>query len=309
MERQAERTMCLLVNQTAPKIFGRQNHDTGRISPYLNRIMGPDFSGYLQDRDEHRRQLEQLPFETWTIAATDGTLLKAHFYYNPESAHRTAILIHGHGSCGFEGYASIGLEYISQGYSILLPDSRACGQSGGQWCTFGLLESRDLGLWIDETVRRYPQDQLILQGVSLGGATVCMSMAQELPPAVRCAVSDCAFADGREQIGHMIRTAHLPVFPLLKELGIWFHRHTGLQLEECRPLAAVAQAKIPMLFVHGALDQYVPCDNARRLYEACGSEKELHLFEGAGHAASHYFHRGEYNRTVFQFLERHLEAE
>lgn len=300
--------MSFITDRTAQQIFGRQHHDNaGRISSYLNRIMGPDFAGYLKDRDAHRIELEALPFERLSLTAADGTNLIAHWYQNPVSTGRTAVLVHGHGSCGFEGYASTGLEYIRRGFNILLPDSRACGESGGEICTFGILESRDTLDWVEEILRRRPQDSIVLHGCSLGAAAVCMMSCLDLPDAVKAAVSDCAFADAVPQIGHMIKLANVPSFPLLQLEEQWFHAHTGLDLRDACPLSAVRRSKIPILFVHGSSDRYVPPENAGRLYEACGSGRELVLIKGAGHAASHYADPDTYCTAVFRFLDRYLK--
>lgn len=300
--------MGLITEQAAKRFFGRQHHDNaGRISPYLNRIMGPDFAGYLIDRDAHRAVLEALPFERLSISAEDGAELAAHWYQNPVPTERTAVLIHGHGSCGFEGYASVGLEYIRRGYNILLPDNRACGESGGEVCTFGILESRDSLRWVREALRRRPRDSIVLHGCSLGAAAVCMMTCMDLPSAVRAAVSDCSYADAVGQIGRMIRLAYLPEWPLLHLEERWFQRHAGMDLHEACPLEAVRRAEVPILFIHGGSDHYVPPGDARLLYEACSSEKELLLVKGAGHAASHYADRDGYCRALFGFLESHLK--
>jgi fermentation-respiration switch protein FrsA (DUF1100 family) len=64
-----------------------------------------------------------------------------------------------------------------------------------------------------------------------------------------------------------------------------------------------------MMFIHGTLDHYVPMENAKVLYEACPTRKQLLLIEGAGHAASHYIGKETYELELLQFLNQTLKGE
>lgn len=303
--------MCMISHAVAVKIFGRHVHsDHGEISSSLDRLMGPDFSGYLKHRDAHRKILESLKFEHLSIQAEDGIKLAGYYYANPLSSKRTAVLVHGHSSNGFEGYAAVGLKYIDHGYNILLVDNRACGNSEGKWCTFGILERSDTLKWVEYLVQRDPDCSIVLHGTSLGGACVCMMMDLNLPSQVKAAVSDCAFSNIRKQLEYMIRvTAHIPPGLILPEVLAWFHHWTDLSVDSCSPLESVRQSRIPMMFIHGTLDHYVPMENAKVLYEACPARKQLLLIEGAGHAASHYIGKETYELELFQFLNQTLKGE
>lgn len=303
--------MCIVSYAVMKKIFGRHVHQEGEeVSSSLEKLMGPDFSGYLKDREEHRKVLTAMPFEKIQILSEDGISLAAHYYRNPDGNGRTAVMIHGHSSNGFEGYAATGLAYIRHGYSILLPDSRACGESGGKWCTFGILERYDIMKWIQYLNGRIPEDQIVLHGCSLGGASVCLCAGLDLPENVKAIVSDCAFADIHEQLKYMVQvTAHIPSWMILPEVLQWFHHETGLSVNACSPLEAVRRAEVPMMFIHGAEDHYVLPENAGRLYDACGSEKKLLMIEGAGHAAARYKGKEKYDQPLFQFLDQHTEEQ
>lgn len=302
--------MCVLSHIAFRKIFGRyESRADGRPSASVARMMAPDFDGYLRDREANRKRLEALPFEKIVLESADHIPLTAHFYRNPVPGCRTAILVHGYRSCGFEGYATVGLAYIRQGYNILLPDNRACGESGGKWSTFGILESKDTALWAEYLARRFPQDCIILHGCSLGGATVCFLSSQKLPDSVRAIVSDCAFSDIEEQLAYILRTMlHIPPYPLLWGVEGWFRLATGLSVRAYSPLESVKHARLPIFFVHGACDGYVLPKNVQRLYQACCTEKELLVIPGAGHAAAHRFGGEAYYGPIFAFLDRHTEA-
>ena len=78
---------------------------------------------------------------------------------------------------------------------------------------------------------------------------------------------------------------------------------------DCSALDAVADTKIPVFVIHGTKDDFVPTFMGKEIFEACVSEKELWLAEGAGHAESYYLHKEEYERKVLGFFHRCLEGD
>jgi pimeloyl-ACP methyl ester carboxylesterase len=222
--------------------------------------MGPDFLGYLNNREEHRAVLMQFPFEQMHLRSQDGILLAGYYYVNPSRLHKTAVLIHGHSSNGFEGYASVGLKYIRHGYNILLMDNRACGNSEGKWCTFGLMERKGYAAVGKVSCKR-----------KSGG---CNSDPWDISWRCNCMH---VIRNGSAETGQM-RLYRLCVCQYPHTAGIqslarpcmyhisWSFRRlcggstheTGLSVDEASPLEAVKHAKVPMLFIHGEEDRYVP---------------------------------------------------
>lgn len=304
-------SMCLISYLVTKKIFGRGYHRKGKkISSSTQELMGPDFLGYLNDREEHRKILEALPFKRVEIKSNDGLNLVAHYYAQPQGSRRTAILVHGHHSNGFEGYAATGLAYIRQGFNILLPDNRSCGESEGKWCTFGLKESKDVLAWLQYLVKKTPDKVFVLHGCSLGGATVCMCSNLELPNQVKAIVSDCTFSNISSQIAYTIQaTSHLPGGLFMPGVSFWFKHLTGIALDSNSPLEAVKQAKVPMIFIHGGSDRYVLPDNSKQLDKECPTEKELVIIPGAGHASARYIGQEKYEGPLFAFLDKYTREE
>ena len=73
----------------------------------------------------------------------------------------------------------------------------------------------------------------------------------------------------------------------------------GSDSREC-----VAKTKIPMLFLHGDADAFIPVSMCRDCFEACGSEKQMVIYKDAGHGQSHFRHPEEYERDFFAFMEQ-----
>ena len=86
----------------------------------------------------------------------------------------------------------------------------------------------------------------------------------------------------------------------LVRLGAVLFAH--LNLSESDAVNAVKQCRIPVLFIHGEDDRYVPCKMTKELYNACLGEKYLLTVPGAGHGMSFYGNRKEYVRMVQKFV-------
>ncbi|MDF2890613.1 MAG: peptidase [Clostridia bacterium] len=132
---------------------------------------------------------------TFTIASYDGLKLHGLYLPCPEPSEKTVILIHGYnswnGSMG--GFAQHYLQNL--GCNVLLPDLRGHGQSEGSYIGFGWHDRRDILQWINLILKENGCDtEIILHGVSMGGAAVLMTSGEVLPLNVKCIISDCAYS-------------------------------------------------------------------------------------------------------------------
>jgi uncharacterized protein len=85
--------------------------------------------------------------QTAAIQAADGAVLQGWYVVPDHQNGQAVILLHGIGD-NRGGLAGYGQAFLRQGYRILLPDSRAHGESGGDVATYGLLESDDIHRWV-----------------------------------------------------------------------------------------------------------------------------------------------------------------
>ena len=81
------------------------------------------------------------------IRAKDGAVLDGWFVKPDKgTGARCVAVLHGiaDSKSGAAGFAPM---FLERGYSVLLPDSRAHGASGGEFVTYGLLEKYDVLEW------------------------------------------------------------------------------------------------------------------------------------------------------------------
>jgi fermentation-respiration switch protein FrsA (DUF1100 family) len=73
-------------------------------------------------------------------------------------------------------------------------------------------------------------------------------------------------------------------------------------LDECNAVREVAKSKIPILFIHGDADSFVPCEMVYKLHDACNTEKKLVIIKGAGHVEACYKDSQLYESSVASFV-------
>ncbi len=187
---------------------------------------------------------------------------------------------------------------------VLLIDQRACGESQGRYICFGALERYDLQRWIQFIYGRYPDASIYLDGVSMGSTTVMLTLALNLPPTVRGAIADCGFTTPLAIMRHVQKTA----FP---RSGRWILKGVRLLLclfahydpADCSTLDALKTTRIPVLFLHGEADKFVPVEMTLANYGACASEKRLKIVPGAGHGESYIWDRPGCEQAIMEFFE------
>ena len=252
------------------------------------KMAGTDWSVYLPFMEENRQWFLSQPHEDVYIQSEDG--LKLHGTYFPGKDPKRAVICF-HMGCGL---------------GVLTVDERAHGDSEGTYIGFGCLDRLDAKKWMEYMAGRLGEDcEILLQGISMGAATVDMAVGLELPPQVKGAVSDCAFTSAKEVFTSVLKTTyHMPAFPLMDLSDRMAKKEAGYGLDECNARDEVKKAKIPMLFIHGSKDTFVPCSMVHELYEACAAPKDLLIIEGASHAEAYYKDRPAYEAAVRKLMER-----
>ena len=240
----------------------------------------------------------------------DGLRLHG-LYLAGRSGSPALLLCHGYYRSLAEPF-SLGCELNRLGYHVLLFDFRGCGLSGGRLTTLGYREAADVLGAVDYLHNRLGQRPLGVLGISMG-AVAALRAAPDCP-AIAAIVADSAYADLRDTIRHkMGEILRLPFLVGLGwasiGIGEWL---SGGNVAAVRAVDAVASAKggpRPLLLIHGERDDYLPPDNAQRLFQAAGEPKELWLAPGSGHAMARLDHSREYVERVHAFFKRWLAAE
>ena len=160
--------------------------------------------------------------------------------------------------------------------NVLMPDQRAHGKSEGKNITFGIKEREDCALWVEYILNRFGKDaKLVLVGLSMGAATVMM--ASDIVPEknVKGIIADCGFSSPKSILTEVSRQMKYPpkiMYFFLKLSAKVFGR---FDTDSQSAVKSLSSTRIPILFIHGENDKYVPCFMSRECYDACASEKEI----------------------------------
>ena len=166
--------LCLLRERCAGALFA-PDADAGKAdNKRTQKMAGTDWSVYLPFMEENRQWFLSQPHEDVYIQSEDG--LKLHGTYFPgKDPKRAVICFHGYTSRGLNDYPSLARFYMGCGLGVLTVDERAHGDSEGIYIGFGCLDRLDAKKWMEYMAGRLGEDcELLLQGISMGAATVDM---------------------------------------------------------------------------------------------------------------------------------------
>ncbi len=277
------------------------------ISPLMDGLIGDFKLGELEMVKEGRRFYAEEPRETWTVTSHDGLKLSAQ-YIPCEDARATVILFHGYRSNALHDFSGVLPYYRSLGLNMLMCDHRAHGESEGKYITFGVLERYDVLAWVNEHNRRLGEDMpVILDGISMGGATVAYAADVGLPSNVRGIIDDCGYAHPKDQIHYVMGLMKIPVFPFYYTADLICRIAAGFSFSGADARVSLASAKVPCMFIHGEDDDFVPCRMGRECHDACASERSIFICPGAGHGTSYITDTEKCKALLAEFVDKVLE--
>lgn len=272
------------------------------------KMSGTDWAKYFPLMEERKDFVMAQPHRDVYLTSFDG--LKLHATYFPAidgtgQADKIVICFHGYTGEGLSNHVAIADYFLKHGYAMLLPDARAHGESEGEYIGFGCLDRQDALGWIQWTIKECGEAiKIMLHGTSMGGATVLMASGLDLPANVKGIVSDCGFTSPKEVFTHVLNHMyHLPAFPAIQGADLLNKKLAGYGMDECNARREVQKAKVPILFIHGSADTFVPCSMCHEIYDSCKSPKRKLIIEGAAHAESYYKDMEAYEKALTEFSE------
>jgi uncharacterized protein len=192
------------------------------------------------------------------------------------------------------------------GFSVLLIDLQAHGESEGERISFGYREAADVRAAVEKLQELAPDEQIGVLGVSLGAAAILLSDVQPMAAAV---VLESLYPTFEEAVANRMRMHFGAV-------GAWFSPlllaqlapRLGVTAAELRPIERASLLRSPVLFVHGTEDRHTTIQEVQRIIRNVPAPKEFYFLSGAAHVDLHGFGGKAYERRVGGFFVRHLRA-
>ncbi len=288
----------------------------------LSYSLQPNADIRKKNADAWEYMFNKYPFlEPWVDSLNHVSALRDTFIHNPEGVRlhalyieaakptkKTAVIVHGYTD---EAIRMLMIGYLYNkdlGFNVLLPDLQHQGESGGPAIQMGWKDRLDVMQWMHVANEIYGDStQMVVHGISMGGATTMMVSGMEQPYFTKCFVEDCGYISVWDQFSYQLdEEFHLPAFPLLYTSSALCQLKYGWNFKEASSLKQVELSQLPMFFIHGADDSYVPTWNVYPLYEAKTEPKEIWIAPGSKHAQSYYDHKEEYTRRVGEFVGKYI---
>ena len=260
---------------------------------------------FWQVAEEAAQCLLKAPTQPITLTARDGEHLTAH-WYPCENPQRIVLAMHGWRSAWNRDFGMIA-DFLHQNRcSILFAEQRGQGESGGNCMGLGALERYDCADWAAWLSEKEPKLPIYLAGVSMGATTVLLAAGLPLPEQVRGIIADCGFTSPYDIGKHVVRNNLHMSFSLRARAADRLCRrknHEGIR--SCSTVDALRDSQIPVLFVHGTDDSFVPVSMTYKNYEACTAPKELLIVPGAEHGMSYFTEPERYQKALQDFWNRY----
>ena len=268
---------------------------------------GLTFDCFRDKMEEGTRWFKEQDPEKITLTSYDGLKLSAYLLPAEKKSRNVLLLMHGYRCDGFSDFSCLYQFYHDQGYHMLVPHQRSHAEIDGKYICFGVKERYDCKMWADYAVRRFGSDcNLYLSGISMGSSTVLMAAGLDLPSNVRGIIADCGFTSPYDIFRHVLNLQfRLPSFPLMNLTELAVKRKAGFDYKAVSTLDVLKTCKIPVLFIHGGKDDFVPTQMTLDNYSACASPKELLIVPEAGHGTSNMAEPERYRETALAFMKKY----
>lgn len=239
----------------------------------------------------------------------EGLRHHAVIFEQPSNAQGSTVVLHGYDDNAprMLRYAYLHYEVLKR--NVIVPEHYFHGQSEGDHIRFGWLDRLDVTrLWIPLCHELWPEQQMVVHGLSMGGALTMFTAGEEIPDTMNLIgyIEDCGFTSIQSQLSFQLEDQFgLPSWPLLNIASLICQYKYGWSFEEGDVHKQLAKCTLPMLFIHGMTDSYVPTYMVYDNYEAkTQGYKEIWLVPDAEHAQSIHVAWEEYCQHCRDYINK-----
>ncbi|QGU96896.1 alpha/beta fold hydrolase [Clostridium bovifaecis] len=229
---------------------------------------------------------------------------KLHGFFLPkENSKKFIIICHGftYSLYGSVKYMDL---FIKRDFNVLIYDHRYHGLSGGKNVSFGYYEKYDLKTFADWIIDKFGKDSKIgIMGESMGGGIVLQNVV--IDPRIKFCIADCPYSDVTELMKYQLKTQYnLQWLPFLIPLASLFTKiRAGWSFKDVSPIKDLDKVDTPVLFMHGAEDDYVPTYMSWEMYNVKMGMKDIYIAPNAGHVEAYWSNKEDYDKKVGAFLK------
>ncbi len=275
---------------------------------FSNKIIYPKVAkyNYTYDYEVEEGRIEITKFnslEKQEVYIDSQYGYKIHGLFFPNSSSKKAIILcHG---ITWSLYGSVKYMdmFLKRGFAVFIYDHRNHGLSGGKDTSFGYYEKFDLKKCTDWVVNKLGKDVIVgLHGESMGAGTVLQNIA--IDPRIKFCIDDCGYSDAEDLFRYRLeKDYNIKKVPLMSLSSKISKMRVGWSFKDVSPITTLSKLEIPILFIHGEEDDYVPTFMCKQMYSVKKGYKNIYIAPNSGHAESYWKNKDEYDKKVGEFLE------
>ena len=242
-----------------------------------------------------------LPATSISLVSDSGTAV-AGWHIPSQTSQGVVVLLHSLRGSRLSMLQRARLLH-AEGYSIVMIDLQAHGESPGKQITVGHLEQHDARAAVEFARQQHPNEAIGVVGVSLGGASALLAsplgiealVLESVYPSITDAVHNRVAA----QLGPL---SFLPAELLLGQLT----PRLGISPSQLRPIDHLPNVGCPVFLISGAEDRHTTAIETKTMFSLAHQPKELWLVDGAAHVDLCRMSPVEYKTRVVRFLNEHM---
>lgn len=236
----------------------------------------------------------------WRLTSADQIELSAKVFQ--QKSTKWVVCLHSYRKDGLSDCQTAAENFYQKGYNVIVPDLRGHGKSEGTKIGLGWLDRLDLILWIRRIMKEDEGSQIILYGQGMGAATLLLASGEVLPKQVKLLIADSSYTS----IYSVMRTSlpKVAVFSVKRFLRLanrYSKQYVGYPFLQISVTRQLGSNHLPVLFLHGKADRFLPVNETATLMEATAGAKKLVLFDQMDHLQAK--ESEEYWQEIFQFME------
>jgi alpha-beta hydrolase superfamily lysophospholipase len=189
---------------------------------------------------------------------------------------------------------------MRHGFSVLLIDLQAHGETPGEAITLGYRESADVVAARDWIKRAAPGRRIGVIGCSLGGASVLLAPQ---PSGFDAVVLEAVYPRIGRAVENRIQIFLGPLAPVVAPLLLMqLQPRLRIAVSDLEPIRSIGRLSAPVLVVAGSRDERTTLAESQELFDAAAAPKSLWVVEGARHDDFLDFGPVGYEAHVVRFL-------
>ena len=228
------------------------------------------------------KQINSVPdsnYKTVYLTTKDNLKLEA-WLMQVQNSKGTVAMFHGHGSKK-SAILTEAYSFNQMGYSTLLLDFRAHGNSEGNTCTIGYNEAEDVQLAYNY-LQQQGEKNIALYGISLGAATITKAV-NDYGIAPQKIILEMPFGSLPDAVAGRVKIMGLPQEPISTMLTFWGGIQNGFWAFNLKPSEYAKKIKCPVLLQHGTNDPRVTEKETKEIFDNIATSKKWVEYNASAH--------------------------